>query len=191
MKVLSMTKSGEYYKLSLEGETKRTLTVPLGYVIEYNIRKGAQLLPDILAQLTYEDELYRSAVKTLRLLAVGDKSTFMIRSRLAADGFSEEAIDEAVRMAVERGYIDEERQIRDEALRLAKTDFRSRRFITAKLVSRGYPAELVEGVIDELVASGEIDFSDIFERLVEKLGITDEDERAALYYKRGFADDEY
>lgn len=191
MKVLSMTKSGEYYKLSLEGETKRTLTVPLGYVIEYNIRKGAQLSPDILAVLTYEDELYRSAVKTLRLLAGGDKSIGTIRSRLAADGFSEEAIDEAVRMAVERGYIDEERQIRDEALRLAKTDFRSRTFITAKLVSRGYPAELVEGVIDGLVASGEIDFSNIFERLVEKLGITDEDERAALYYKRGFADDEY
>lgn len=110
-----------------------------------------------------DEEGARALKKIVALVNVSERSESGVRERLARDGFSQQAIDEAVARALDYGYIDD--------MRYASTLIRSR-------LSQGKGAA---GIRREL-AQHDIDIDDVpgwpFEFEVEE---QDEESRALAY----------
>ena len=136
--------------------------------------------------ISTEDERYRAMKRAVSILAASDKSAYTLKGKLYQAGFSRESIDEAVNECVARGYVDEDRQLRRLIEREANESLRGRFYIKRKLVSKGYRGADIDRITRELVDSGEIDFSENFERLASKRGAEGEEERRALMYKLGY-----
>lgn len=139
-----------------------------------------------LDSILTEDERYRAMKKAVSLLAASDKSAYTVKSKLYQAGYSRESIDEAVNECIARGYIDEDRQLRRFIEREANESLRGKYYIKRKLVSKGYRGADVDRITAELVDSGDIDFKSNFERLAEKKGVEDAEDRRALMYKFGY-----
>ena len=120
------------------------------------------------------------------MLSTSDKSARSVHRRLRELGFSEHSAGYAVEYCVSSGYLDERRQLARLVSVEANTALRGPRYICAKLTAKGYRRADVEAVIEELVEAGEVDFKDNLERLYEKKGVTDREERRALAYKYGY-----
>jgi SOS response regulatory protein OraA/RecX len=89
---------------------------------------------------------------------------------------------------IERGYVDERRQLERIILDEANRKLRGPLKIIPYLVSKGYSSSEIREVISELVESGEIDFkSNARELLMKKMPDgADEDEVRKILYKNGF-----
>ena len=88
-----------------------------------------------------------------------------------------------------QGYMDEARQIRRLVINEANNSLCGPRKILAKLMAKGYSGSAINSVMDELLASGEIDFSRSAEKLIAKKltrGAADE-EKKKLLYKNGYS----
>ena len=89
---------------------------------------------------------------------------------------------------IERGYVDERRQLERIILDEANRKLRGPLKIIPQLVSKGYSSSEVREVLSGLVESGEIDFkSNARELLMKKmLDGADEEEVKKILYKNGF-----
>lgn len=186
----SIKKKGDRFIVTIIGDDTHTISLDEGAIIEYALMRGASLSDDTVDAVLELDERYRAYLKVLRILSYGDKSQRALKDRLIRDGFSTTAAEDAILMAIEYGYVNERRQIKSIATRLANRDLRSPKFIVAKLSGDGYDEALVESVVYSLTLSGEVDFNEVGERLCRKLGITDPDERRILLIKRGFIEED-
>ena len=136
--------------------------------------------------LISEDEQYRAMKKALSLLAYSDKSKSMLYSRLVGCGYTKASAAEAVKECTRLGYIDEREQICRFIKREANQSLKGRLHILRKASSKGFKVDDVKEIIGELEESGEISFEHNFERLCEKHGAVNEEEKAALKYKNGY-----
>lgn len=134
-----------------------------------------------------EDESYRAMKCALKLLSLSDNTASALYMKLLRRGFCREVARECADECIRLGYIDEHRQLARLVEREANVALRGKAYIIRKLASKGYRAGLVREVIDELVQSGEVDFSHSFERLAEKMSAESEEERRALSYKYGYS----
>lgn len=186
----SIKKKGDRFIVTISGDDTRTISLDEGAIIEYSLMRGASLTDDAVDAVMELDERYRAYLKVLRILSYGDKSQRALKDRLIYEGFSTTAAEDALLMAAQYGYVNEGRQVRSIATRLANRDLRSPRFIVAKLCKDGYDESLVDSVISALTLSGEVDFDEVGDKLCEKLGVTDPDERRILLIKRGFIEED-
>ena len=152
---------------------------------EYNLSDTA------FARICCEDEEYRAMKKAVSLLAVSDKSTFTMRDKLVRCGFDRDVAQDVVLECVRRGYIDESRQLDRLVTKEANDALRGRMYIKRKLVGKGYRSADIDAAIDRMVAAGDIDFADNFERLAAKKGIEDVESRRILKYKYGYVGEDY
>ena len=138
--------------------------------------------------LKSSDEYYRARLPALRMLSYGDNNRAAIVRKLAAKGIGYECADDVAREMTSLGYIDEKKQLLTVIAREANVNLSGPRKIRAKLLAKGFKAADITSVIDELMASGEIDFERSAERLMAKKlarGATD-DEKKSLLYKNGY-----
>lgn len=147
---------------------------------------GCEISESDLDVLRYSDEEHRALKKALSLLAFTDKNRRTLLTKLRAAGFSREMAEAAVNECAAHGYLDERRQlailISDEANRALRGPV----YIKRKLMGKGYLSSDIDAVMQELVDSGDVDFSAVFRRLAEKRGAEDAESRRELMYKYGF-----
>lgn len=147
---------------------------------------GMELDEGALEAIANEDASYRCMKRALSLLSYGDNTKSALYMKLLRSGFARDMAKACVEECLRLGYIDEGRQIERAVLNEANRSLRGRSYIIKKLVSRGYRSGEVSSVIDGLVLSGEVDFSENFELLCRRRGASTEDERRALSYKMGY-----
>jgi len=148
--------------------------------------RGGEISDGELHILLSEDEEHRAVAKALSLLSYSDKSARALYLRLLREGFSREAATRALDYCRNMGYIRERDQLARLIVREANVNLRGPRYIREKLAAKGYSRADIDGVTEELVESGEVDFSQNLDRLCQKHGAKDEQERRALAYKYGF-----
>lgn len=183
-------KSQGYLSLGVyDGEEKLSFTVSEQTYAEM----GAPLVNDTLSRdmisaAEYSDELYRARMHALRMLSFADNNERTMIRKLIAKGIGRDVATDVAREMVSRGYIDEERQLRRLVMNEANVALSGPAKIRAKLISKGYASTDIEGAIDALLESGEIDFSRSAELLKAKKltrGATEE-EIKRLLYKNGY-----
>lgn len=173
--------------VSEEGETAR-YTVSRALYSEIGMPfVGCELDTGALEEIRNYDELYRAKKKALSLLALADNNRNGLKLKLLRAGFSKDVCEECVREMVGQGYINEERTL-ERLIILEAKKLRGPLRITAQLSSKGYSSTMIRRVMHGLCESGELDFDEIKERLVEtKLSAdADEDDIRKLLYKHGF-----
>ena len=148
---------------------------------------GAELDAGAMEEIIAYDELYRAKKKALSILAYADNNRRELRLKLMRAGFSRDASDLCVDEMVALGYINEERTL-ERLILLEAGKLRGPSRITAQLVSKGYSASLIRGVMSRFCESGELDFAEIKKRLIESRLGDDADEESVkkLLYKQGF-----
>lgn len=150
--------------------------------------RGDELSDDSLEILVRADEYYRAKRAALSILSYGDNNERTLKTKLRTRSISEEIAAEVVSEMVALGYIDEKRQLSRLISEEANRKLLGPRKIIPKLLSNGYSMKDVRQVIDELTSSGEIDFDENRERLLERYCdlAKDEEQMKKLLYKYGY-----
>ena len=174
---IGILESGDEHKYTVSETTYKPLGSP---------SSGADISISDIGTLRFEDEYLRALKKASDCLSLSDKSKFALKLKLIKAGFSSEASDMALERLSELGYLDEQRQLERAVEREANYGLRGRYYIKRKLASKGYQSSAVSRAIESLVDRGEIDFDANFERLAEKKGAFENDERLALAYRFGY-----
>ena len=171
-----------------EGESARYTVNLTAYRDIGSPTSGDELEDSQLSVIYYTDELIRAKKKALNILTYADNSKKNLSIKLYRAGFSREIIDQVCSDMVERGYVNERRQLERLVWSEANTKLRGPFLIVPKLVSRGYSATEIRDVMDNLVDSGEIDFDLNAEKLIEKKlpAARDDEEIKKLLFKNGF-----
>lgn len=149
---------------------------------------GDELDSSQMSAILYIDQLLHCKKKALNILAYADNNRRSLSMKLTRAGFSREIVSIVCDEMVERGYINEQRQLERIVLDEANRKLRGPLRIIPALVSKGYSSVQIKKVISELVELGEIDFRKNARLLLEKklLDPTDEDEAKKILYKNGY-----
>lgn len=174
-----------------EGEDVARYSVSAASAHSLGLCRGMELDDGTLEAIVSEDASYRCMKRALSLLSYGDNTKSALYMKLLRSGFSRDMAAECVAECLRLGYIDERRQIVRAVLNEANRSLRGKSYIIKKLVSKGYSAGDVSSVIDELVLSGEINFTENFELLCLKKGAVTEEQRRALSYKHGYRSSDF
>ena len=173
-----------------DGEERKTFTVSeRDYLESGSPRPGDYLDGDMLAALSHSDEVYRARLHALRILSYADNNERTLVRKLVSRGISHSLATEVAHEMVGRGYIDEERQLERLIITEANRNLIGPHRIKAKLTAKGYRGSDIDGIIEQLCDSGEIDFDRSRRLLIEKKltrGATD-DEIKKLLYKNGYS----
>ena len=149
---------------------------------------GDELDGEQMSVIRYTDELIRAKKKALAILSYADNNCRTLKMKLCRAGFSREIVDTVCSEMVERGYINERRQLERLVLDEANRKLRGPLRIIPALASKGYSSLEIREVISELVDSEEIDFGKNARVLLEKKlsDPTDEEEAKKILYKNGY-----
>ena len=177
--------------LASEGE-KHAYTVSLAvYSSLGSPPPRAEIGAEDAAVLEREDECFRATRRALSILSYADNSERTLTQKLLRAGFSRSAALHAVEECLGHGYIDEKKQLLRIISTLANNRLKSERYIRASLYGKGYRQSDISEAIYELCEAGEVDFAAVFERLCERLGATDEEEKRKIAFKHGFSYKDY
>ena len=174
--------------ISEEGESAR-YTVNLSTYREIGVPSvGDELDGEQLAAIKYTDELLRAKKKALNILAFADNNRRTLTAKLYRAGFGREITEAVVAEMVERGYINESRQLERLILNEANAKLRGPGRIVPALVAKGFSSSDVREALSALTDSGEIDFSKNARLLLEKKLSDDGDEEEAkkILFKNGY-----
>ena len=174
--------------ISEEGESAR-YTVNLSIFRDIGAPSvGDELDDEQLSSIKYTDELLRAKKKALNILAFADNNKRTLTAKLHRAGFSREITEAVVAEMVERGYINELRQLERLILNEANSKLRGPGRIIPALVAKGFSSSDVREALSALEESGEIDFSGNARLLLEKKlsDECDEEEAKKILFKNGF-----
>ncbi len=170
-----------------------------GTVSVYNVserdyaRAGSPLAGDLLdeesaAVISDSDMRYRAMKKALSILSYGDNSARSLLRKLTESGIRRETAEETVREMMRLGYIDEHRQLKRLVMNEVRLRLSGPAKLFAKLMAKGYSRSAIESAMDELTASGELDFDEVRARLIETRLPPDADgeQIKKLLYKNGY-----
>ena len=188
--------------LSVETKDKKHITVTLTLLVDDKPKKfvisertyrniGCPLRsdtvdPEAMSVIKDEDECRRALSRALSLLSYADNNQRSLRRKLRMGGFSSHATEEAIAEVLRLGYVDEEAQVMRKIQQLANRSLLGPARIRAKLRSSGYSGSLVDGCLCESQRTGEVDFSSVKDKLIEKHSPKTFEERQKLLYKYGF-----
>lgn len=129
---------------------------------KYGITEGQDLGDETYREILKEILIKRAVSRTLYLLDASAKTESQIRKKLMEGFYPGEAIDEAVRYAKEKHYIDDEYYA--EVFAEKRSASRSKRMIGMELVQKGIDRETADRVLSE---SG-IDEKETIKHLITK-----------------------
>ena len=171
-----------------EGESARYTINQNTYLEIGSPSIGDELDTEAMSCIEYTDRLIRAKKKALNILAYADNNKKSLSMKLYRAGFDRETVESVCDEMVERGYINESRQLERLILNEANVKLRGPGRIVAALMAKGFSSSQIRETISELVASGEVDFSRNARLLLDKkLGDeVDEDEAKKILYKNGY-----
>ena len=130
----------------------------------------------------------RACKFALSSLSHSDSSKNALYNKLILRGFDKETASFALDYVLSFGYINEEGQIEKIATELCTRKCFGKRKIVARLLSKGYPRDLIFKTLSRLTESGELDFFAARERLLSKYDGLSHEEQMKILYKYGFND---
>ena len=112
----------------------------------------------------------------------------MMYLKLCRSGIDKEVARQTAKQMVGLGYINDRRQIKRQIISLVSVSNQGPLKILPKLIAKGYSKSEIEGAISELSDSGEIDFSEAEEKILQASEIHDKNspEAKKILYKHGF-----
>ena len=116
---------------------------------EQPVSVGDQLTTRDIERLRNADEPDRATNAALNLLAHRGRSEKELRQRLQQKGFTQQALDEAIRRVVDWGYLDDERFAASWVEQRSSGKPRSRRALAYELCEKGVDRELITNAIDK------------------------------------------
>lgn len=137
--------------------------------------------------LLLADEEHRAYKRALSFLSYADNNERTLKRKLTMHGIRADVAEDVCREMVALGYVDDRRQLSRLIVSEAEKLYGPAK-ILARLVAKGYNSCDVKAVMRDLCDLGEIDFSALAKRLVDKKypdGAT-VDERRAILYKHGY-----
>lgn len=129
---------------------------------KYDIREGQELPEETYREILSEILVKRAVSRTLYLLDASAKTEGQIRKKLKENYYPEEAVEEAVRYAKEKHYIDDEYYASVYAEK--KIASKSKRMIKKELRKKGIDPDMAE----EAVSGLDADDRDTIEKLISK-----------------------
>ena len=174
--------------VSVDGENRR-YTVRTSVYEELGMpRKGYELDDGAFETLKLADEYYRAKRAALSILSYGDNNERTLHTKLRTRGISDEIATDVVHEMVSLGYIDESRQLERLIIEAVNRKLLGPRKIIPRLMAKGYRSSDIKSVLSSLCDSGEIDFEENKERLLDKhLGdLRDTEAVKKLLYKHGY-----
>lgn len=152
-----------------DGECSFELAVPReDYIAAGAPARGDTLTEESVMWLRGRAEFAAALRDALRILAYADNSERALTDKLLHRGVPRPAAEEAVRETVRLGYLCEERQVARIVETEANRALNGPGKIMAKCLRKGYTPPLVRRVLRQMVARGEVDFSENGRRLAEK-----------------------
>ena len=150
---------------------------------------GTLLSPARLEALETAHKRREACRRALSLLEHGDNSQRLLYRKLRMRGFSEDASFFALSYVRERGWLNEEEQLRRLIVRLAEEKLWGEGRILPFCVGKGYRSDDVRALVTVLEEEGLLDFSRTKKRLFQKARPSTEKEWRACLYKHGFSTD--
>lgn len=129
---------------------------------KYDIREGQELSEETYEEILNEILIKRAISRTLYLLDASAKTESQIRRKLKEGFYPPEAVDEAVRYAVSKHYIDDEYYA--SAFTEQRSRSKSKRMIKNELLQKGIDRDIVENVLSD----PDIDEKKTIEKLILK-----------------------
>ena len=172
-----------------EGGESRRYTVRCSVYEELGMPgKDCELDGGAIETLAIADEYYRAKRAALSILSYGDNNERTLHTKLRTRGISDEVATDVVHEMVSLGYIDELRQLERLITEAANRKLQGPRKIIPRLMAKGYRSADIKVAIFSLCESGEIDFEENKERLLEKhLGDSrDAEQVKKILYKNGY-----
>ena len=192
MKVIYIrdSRSRGYLRIGIsDGEKKLEYTVSES---EYRAL-GALLVGDEVSdteELRLCDMRYKARLYALRILSYGDNSFATLKRKLISKSISPSVATEICEEMTGLGYINESRQLEKLIENEVNVSLSGKRKIYRKLIFKGYKKEEIEGVLNDLISHGVVDFEKSKKKLISKKfpeGASDEQIRELLY-KHGYTD---
>ena len=183
-------KSKGYIRLGLsDAEDKYDFTVSESEYRDIgNLLTGDEVDDESFETLKLADLRYRARLYALRILEFSDNNERSIVRKLVARSIPYKIAADTARDMVALGYVNEQKQLSRIICEEVNRKLTGPNKLRPKLIAKGYKAADIEIAIDELLASGEIDFELSKAKLIEKKlarGATRE-ERNKLLYKNGY-----
>ncbi len=129
---------------------------------KYDIKEGEDLSGETYKEILDEILVKRAVSRTLYLLDASAKTESQIRKKLRENFYPQEAIDEAVRYAKEKHYIDDEYFA--EVFAERRVVSRSKKMVRMELVQKGIDRETA----DRVLSSADIDEKETIRKLIIK-----------------------
>ena len=176
---IAVLENGENHRYTVRNSVYEELGMP---------QKGSELDDGAIETLAIADEYYRAKRAALSILSYGDNNEKTLHTKLRTRGISDEVSTDIVHEMVSLGYIDERRQLERLITEEANRKHRGPRKILPHLMSKGYRSSDIKSVLSSLCDSGEINFEENKERLLDKhLGDSRDTEAVKkLLYKNGY-----
>lgn len=118
-----------------------------GELLQFHIREGEEISEKTWKELLKTAVTPRAKKRVLQALTVSDKTKKQLEDLLKREGYPEESIEEAIRMAEGYHYLDD--RAYGERYFHSWRDKKSTREITAKMQQKGFPPELVRELLKE------------------------------------------
>ena len=129
---------------------------------KYDIKEGEDLSGETYKEILDEILVKRAVSRTLYLLDASAKTESQIRKKLRENFYPQEAIDEAVRYAKEKHYIDDEYFA--EVFAERRSVSRSKKMVRMELVQKGIDRETA----DRVLSLADIDEKETIRKLIIK-----------------------
>ena len=131
-------------------DTGEVMELDADVAVRFQISRGLNLTEEKKIEVLGADECIRARKKLVQYVALRRKTTQEAQRYLKRSGFSQQAINEAVSVAMRLGYIDD--------LEYAKAFVRTRqrngtkgpRMVMAELQARGIPRDDAQKVVEEM-----------------------------------------
>jgi regulatory protein len=135
-------------RVSVYIEGSFAFEVDAGLVHGAGLRVGELLTAEARQGLLDSDQPYLARARALDLLAIRDRSSEEVRTRLRRAGFAPRTVDDVIVWLQGLGYLDDERFARSYALEKMRSGWGGRR-VRQELWRKGVEREVVESVLAE------------------------------------------
>lgn len=163
LKNITPTGGGDRVVLQLVGNNEQALlTVDPADLRRFELKKGCEVSEETYDRIVRSAEHEKAIRQGLLILGYGTNSASRLSEKLIHRGFSSTVAEKAVAELTERGYIDEEKDVRRLCDSMISKKYGPRKILTA-LRGKGYGRRML-GLAEEFL--GETDFSVVCEGLI-------------------------
>jgi regulatory protein len=134
----------------IEWDTGEKLEVEPDTVIQLNLHEGDDLDEEGFHQLLLTDEQKKCVAAALNLISIRMRSRNELRERFLRDGYSENAIENALTRLEENGYLNDEAFAKKFIRSLLQKKNIGKSAVQFELRKKGIPSKIIDRAVQEL-----------------------------------------